>query len=481
MERVHPDDFDRVGKALVDRFGISPPEAAHRLRSACPCIVVGDDLATSPTLQAALLTFVNLSPRIFKAGAVVADPSNALSSRPCVNTPYPTLREAVVAHGGVEGTDSLDPNRIVVGMNGGGPGLRLTFDGWAARVGPASWSEALPQRERCVLAGVAGAAMALGEMFFHAAGLSIEATEREVGLSLWSPGTSEDTPDGPGPAVEFLPGEAWLLGLGHLGQGFAWALSMLPYAEPGKMELLLQDFDRVVAGNTGTQALTSVSDVGARKTRVCADFLRARGFDPGVIDRLFDERTPRSNAEPALALCGFDGKGPREVLDRVNFERVVVCGVGGTVSDFDELQLHTLPFRTVKASDVWPRSTRVGAGEALAASNPFYRAYREAHRCGEVELAGLSVAAPFVGGMAGALAWAEVLRELHGGSRCGFVELPLRGLDERRVRSSLDDASRPRYSRPCLNVVNRAGVPRVAIRGMNRAIDARLTLGVPAR
>ncbi|MBL8999798.1 MAG: hypothetical protein JNK25_01525 [Phycisphaerae bacterium] len=451
MDHVHPDDFDRVVKALVDQFGVSLAEAANRLRSARPCIVVGHDLAVSPTLQAAFLTLVNLTPRIFKAGGVVADPSNALSSRPCVNTPYPTLREAVIAHGGVEGTDSLGPNRIVVGTDGDGPGLRLTFDGWAARVGPASWSGAMPQRERCVLAGVAGAAIALGEMFFHAAGLSVEATEREVGLSLWSPGTSEDSPDGPGPAVEFLPGEAWLLGLGHLGQGFAWALSMLPYEEPGKMELLLQDFDRVVAGNTGTQALTSVSDVGARKTRVCADFLRARGFDPGVIDRPFDERSPRSNAEPALALCGFDGQGPREVLDRVNFERVVVCGVGGTVSDFDELQLHTLPFHKAKASEVWPRSTRVGAGEALAASNPFYRSYRETHKCGEVELAGLSVAAPFAGAMAGALAWAEVLRELHGGRRCGFVELPLRSLDVRRARFIAKEIATPRYSKPCLH------------------------------
>jgi hypothetical protein len=466
MDRVHPDDFDRVGKALVDRFGISPLDAANRLRSARPCIVVGNDLAASPTLQAALLTLVNLTPRIFKAGAIVSAPSNVLSVVPSINTPYATLREAVAAHGGVEGIDSLGPNRIVVGINGRGPGLRLTFDGWAARVGPASWSEAMPQRERCVLAGVAGAAMALGELFFLAAGLSVEATEREVGVSLWSPHAGEDSLDGPGPAVEFLPGEAWLLGLGHLGQGLVWALSLLPYEEPGKMDLLLQDFDRVVLGNIGTQVLTSISDVGARKTLVCAKFLRARGFDPGLIDRPFDDRSPRSNTEPALAMCGFDGQGPREVLDRVNFDRVVVCGVGGTASDFDELQLHTLPFHKVNASDVWPKRARAGGSEALAAGNPFYRAYRETHRCGEVELAGLSVAAPFVGAMAGALAWAEVLRELHGGARCGFVELPLRALEERRVRFSPGDAPRPRYARPCLNVASRSGVPIVLAPGM---------------
>lgn len=451
MKQVHPDDFDRVGKALVDRFGVGPAEAEARLRAARPCLVVGDDLADSPTLQAALLTLVNLTPRIFKAEAIVSDSAGVLSGRPRVNTPYPTLREAVGAHGGVEGRDALGPNRIVIGSRTGGGGIRLTFDGWTARVGPSDGSEAMAQRERCALAGVAGASLALGELFFKAAGFTVEAMEREVGLSLWSPNAVVDSPEGPGPAVQYLPGEAWLLGLGHLGQGFVWALSMLPYAEPRRMELLLQDFDRVVRGNIGTQALTSDAVVSARKTLVCAEFLRARGFDPGVVDRPFDDRSPRSNAEPALALCGFDGKGPREVLDRVNFERVVVCGVGGTESDFDELQLHTLPFQKIKAEQVWPRTKHNQAKQTLAANNDFYRAYREAHRCGEVELAGLSVAVPYVGAMAGALAWAEVLRELHGGPRCGFVELPLRGLDERRVRFAGSQATTPRYAKPFLH------------------------------
>lgn len=216
------------------------------------------------------------------------------------------------------------------------------------------------------------------------------------------------------------------------------------------MELLLQDFDHVVPSNIGTQALTSDAFVSARKTLACAEFLRARGFDPGVVDRPFDDRSPRSDVEPALALCGFDGSGPRNVLDRVNFERVVVCGVGEAAADFDELQLHTLPFQKIKAEVIWPRAQHNRAKQTLAANNDFYRAYREAHRCGEVELAGLSVTVPYVGAMAGALAWAEVLRELHGGTRSGFIELPFRGLHERRVRSAAREAPTPRYRRPCI-------------------------------
>lgn len=69
-----------------------------------------------------------------------------------------------------------------------------------------------------MLAGVTGASKALGELFLMASGFSVEATERDLGFSLWAPSAKEDSPEGPGQAVQYLPGEAWLLGLGHLGQ-----------------------------------------------------------------------------------------------------------------------------------------------------------------------------------------------------------------------------------------------------------------------
>jgi len=60
------------------------------------------------------------------------------------------------------------------------------------------------------------------------------------------------------------------------------------------------------------------------------------------------------------------------------------------------------------------------------------------------------VAVPFVGALAGALAWSGVLRELHGGARAAFVGLPMRCIDERRVRYSPEEATRPRFLHPNL-------------------------------
>ena len=65
--------------------------------------------------------------------------------------------------------------------------LRVTFDGWIAKVGPAAIIDALPQREYCSLSGVLAGALAISELFVSFAELNIEAGRRTVGLSLWRP------------------------------------------------------------------------------------------------------------------------------------------------------------------------------------------------------------------------------------------------------------------------------------------------------
>ncbi len=64
-----------------------------------------------------------------------------------------------------------------------------------------------------------------------------------------------------GPPMQYLPAALWLLGLGHLGQAYAWTSGMLPYAVPGDVCLGLVDFDRIVKGNTATQLLTTDHDI----------------------------------------------------------------------------------------------------------------------------------------------------------------------------------------------------------------------------
>src|SRR5205085_2839224 len=117
--------------------------------------------------------------------------------------------------------------------------LRVTFDGWIAKVGPVADTPRLPEQEFCSLAAVLAAALAMSELFLAFAGISIEATRRTVGLSLWRPDLEIGAPAALGIPVEYLPRELWVLGLGHLGNAYLWALGTLPYKEPGAVEFVL--------------------------------------------------------------------------------------------------------------------------------------------------------------------------------------------------------------------------------------------------
>ncbi len=57
------------------------------------------------------------------------------------------------------------------------------------------------------------------------------AGRRAAGLSLWHPGADWLTADPTEPALAYLPSKLWLIGLGNLGQAFAWLLACLPYED----------------------------------------------------------------------------------------------------------------------------------------------------------------------------------------------------------------------------------------------------------
>src|ERR1700736_851901 len=48
-----------------------------------------------------------------------------------------------------------------------------------------------------------------------------------------------------------------VIGLGNLGQAFAWLLAALPYQQRADVELVLQDFDVVGESNDSTSILSS--------------------------------------------------------------------------------------------------------------------------------------------------------------------------------------------------------------------------------
>ena len=244
MDTYNP-DLSRISKLLVDREQVSP-EVAQARRQVPITLCCGADISGSYTLQLAVLTAANIAHRCFpRSTRVTLDP--ALEHAPSLVWPSLnwTFKQALEHILGADvfsrsTTVPSDDHMVVFGNAVASKGaLRVTFDGWVAQVGPAASMPRLQEREYCSLAGIAAGSLALSELFIAFADINLEASRRVVAISLWRPDLPADYPEALGVRVEYLPRSLWVLGLGHLGNGYLWALATLPYHAPEEVVLSL--------------------------------------------------------------------------------------------------------------------------------------------------------------------------------------------------------------------------------------------------
>jgi hypothetical protein len=429
-------ELSRISKLFVDRDQMRADEALARRRSFTVTLVCGPDVSESYVLQVAVLTAASLASRCFP-GAVRVALDRSLAEAPSRIWPSVGLTLEESLRQAAKGATLIDPKDrregtavLLFGGAGAAKGaIRVTFDGWIAKTGPAATVERLPERQYCSLSGVLAAALAVAELFFAFGEISIEAGRRAVALSLWRPDLEATDAEALGTPVQFLPGDLWTMGLGHLGNAYLWSIGTLPYPNPDALEIVLNDFDRVVKENVDTGILFTRRYVGHYKTRTCAAWLEARGFRTRIVERPLDEYFRCRADEPRLALCGFDSNAARRHLASADFLRVVEAGLGGTAENFDTISLHTLP-NPRTPEELWPevdkaeREKEHAHWTRVASENAGYLALG-ADECGRYDLAGQSVAVPFVGAAASTLVVAEVLRLLHGGPSYASVRLGL--------------------------------------------------------
>jgi hypothetical protein len=290
---------------------------------------------------------------------------------------------------------------------------RLTWQGWRGGVVPRHDARRLSDDAANPLAAAMAAATAAAELFAWHAKDHPMAGRRAAGLSLWNPGSDWVAPDASEPALSYLPASLWLIGLGNLGQAFAWLLACLPYADRGKVELTLQDYDLIADSNDSTSLLSSLPLVGTKKTRVVARSLEAAGFNTALEERRFGPWTLRGPHDPAVAFCGVDNAPTRADLGGAKFELVVEAGLGAGPGGFRNFSLHTFP-SSRRPDQIWRRED---AGHPIDVSAmPVYSALQKSglDTCGLAQLASRTVGVPFVGLIAAALAVSELLRRLHG-------------------------------------------------------------------
>ncbi|WP_374013989.1 ThiF family adenylyltransferase [Pseudoxanthomonas koreensis] len=435
MTQFDADAMHRLAKLALDAGEVATPEAAlalfqqYRLR-----IHLGEGWANTLAGQACVLTAVSTASRALLGGVEVTG-----DLTPVIQVPLFAGRPAADVVAALGGTVMAAPTArlpsLLIGdgapPEGATLALRPSWDGWWAQVAPADSAGHLTVGDDNPLAGVCAGALAVSEVFSHVRGDSPEAGYRRIGVSLWNPLAIEDwhAPENRGPALAYLPTDLWLIGLGHLGQAYAWGLAMLPYPAQRRPRLVLQDVDRVTESNLSTCMLVGADDFKGRKTRVMTRRLEAIGFEIDLVERRFGAQHRLQPGEPTAALFGVDNVAARRDLDTAAFALVVEVGLGSGYRDFRNLRLHTLPGPR-PATELWP------AQAASQSSTELNTAYQQLARdsgdlCGVTILASKAVATPFVGAFAAGLALAELVRPLHGGGVHASLDCPLRSLTHR--------------------------------------------------
>ena len=432
MQRTtNPSTLHRTAKYFMDSGRAGSPEAAVELLHKFGLSVeVGEEIAYSADHQTALLTLVNCARRTFLAGVEVV-------ALPDVDILSPLARgERLVAAveqlgGTIASAARIDWPSAVVGTvsraETTAPSWQLTWEGWRGGVIPCRDGGRLSESTAVPIAPALSAALCAAEVFAFHAGDHPMAGRRACGLSLWRPGTDWRNVGSEEPEAVYLPSRLWLIGLGNLGQAFAWLLACLSYPAGAPPLFVVQDFDSVSPANESTSLLTSAEDIGRKKTRLIAEWLEGRGSHTIIEERRFGNSTQRTPDEPGAALCGVDNALARASLEKAGFGLIVEAGLGAGPQGFRNVSLHTFP-ASRSADQIWSGNTAPPAVESM----PAYQAMRRSglDQCGVAQLASRTVAVPFVGLAAGCLVIAELLRRLNGGTALEVASFSLLAPDD---------------------------------------------------
>jgi hypothetical protein len=458
---VTEDNLDRVAQAIMVKHDVGYEEACLILGKMRLRLICDASIAHSAAMQAALVTAINTGKRAFHGGVFVSMPHHV----PCL-LPWPSpqpLNSMVSMMGGCFVIPENDQYTQTIYF-GSTPkpvedALAVFCSGWRGGTAPAGQQVFMHSPHDFATGGVVAGALAVARGFLHVSGLSSRPLEAPQGYSLWRPDLNWLDPAADGPALESLPKALWMLGLGHLGQAYLWNFGLLPYQSPKDATFMLQDFDDVVSGNYTSQLLCERNNIGHKKTRICSDWLVARGFNTIITERPFDETTKRSGEEPYIACCGFDVAKPRRILEDAGFDLIVECALGADTARFDRIILHTFPDARLKPATIWSSDDQAQPDKRIV------EAFGGKEDCGILAetLAKKAVSSSFVGAIAGAFVTGEILRALNGGARCELIQTQLR-----------------QNERPGVVVKNEVYALRAARSGFCQAVPTSHSHAVPA-
>lgn len=378
--------------ALDDGTAASLEEAAALFQSFHVQIVVGREVASNHALQAALLTLLNAAPRTFHGEVTVTGELNfqfllgwhkGQSVKAAVHS-YgvrcsPLMRGRLSLLVGRSVHPAIDhPFTLHIACNSTGFSLSPDLQEESAQSANA-------------IAGVAAAGAALNECFQYLYFQRLWAGQRVIEFVV--PGLGK---------LHRLPQTMWMIGLGHLGQAALWTMGLALGNETSTPVLKLQDYDHVTKSSLSTGLLARAADVGTLKVEVAARDMRQLGYRCEPVSKLLElERSIQSSDE--VCIVAVDSLGFRRQLDKLQGPRIVEAGVGDGVDGFTKSQLHILPGRRA-AADIWSEGDSRASRQTNISAPAYQKLLHETgDECGTTQLAGRSIATPFIGAFVGAL------------------------------------------------------------------------------
>ena len=412
------DSLHRVAKMLADSGEAATIEEAQTTLAGYGVrVVLGQSAAYDLSLQVIALTVINAASRTFLGNVCIDAPSDVVLCVPGFEGRTLSEFAAWAGVARVPGARDLLWPEIHIGAKAAGAAraIRPWTDGWSFGLG----DHCDPVNPFFAPSCVAAGGLAVSEAFSLLRRDNPYAGRRGIALSLWAPG-EQRVDAGPATYPTSMP-SSWLIGLGHLGQAYAWTLGfMVPAAGA---TLVVQDVDVITQSTLSTSVLSTATDVGRKKTRVVAKWLEERGYSTSIVERRFDQLQRVNVTEPRLALFGVDNAAARRVVEGAGFDTVIDAGLGAGFKDFRAIRVRTFPGPS-NASALW--AAEVGGADVAYA--PAYQALlaRGADPCGVTMLATRAVGAPFVGCVAAGYVIAEALRRQAAGPRHAVVDINLR-------------------------------------------------------
>jgi len=398
-------------------------------------IVVSRVISESRALQAALLTAINSGKRAFKGGVFVEMPVDITLllpwSRIC------TLNEVVTEVGGVLTYLSDASFTLYIGIKAvDNNSLEIVANGWQGGVVSAGDNISLTTAPKGVLGGIFAGSLGVALGFLRISGEKLDSTADSCGLSLWRPDLHWLDLDAIGPDIKYFAKKIWLLGLGHLGQAYVWALSLFSFPEPNQLTVMLQDTDIVKRANIDTGLLSDSESCRKKikKTRLCSKWLEDRFIDTNICERYFDGSYNPTAVESDILISGLDSIETRRILNTDKYKNILDCGLGGNKSNFDSISFFNLGVSDLKPLEIWNTTD-------LSSDNPeSKKLFSNIFACGEYDK---GIGASFIGGIASSIVLSEILRAYNGGISLQHARLSVRSL-----KNCLNTGSTSSYSNP---------------------------------